>query len=434
MEKRLAELSERVQVLQAEKEIADMRESNLRGDNHALRESLQHVRVMPVPAGPITGWPAGGGGGAPGSPTASGGGGAPGAPVRTFAEEQERLQRVYNVAALMMRAMQNCEYPAVTNLLEDSVPVEDLPVICTTRDNNGMTPLHHACRLQARGFVDIFLEHGADVANWFTHAEPHKPAKWTPLLCLADSPIIQGCDSAYAALTDLVVVLLQVMDKKAIAAQTSTGSNFFHLIASRGYEKVVLDILKSFDRGNLPLLDKDFLLDLLNTPTSNGKGVVDTAFKSKTTLALALQKWGAHPLLPPPPKKNKQEEYTSYDWEDGQQGGGGGTWGAASSHGYWNEKPGTGWGSSDSRSSWLQASGRGSGSSGRRRSKGGEGRVGQYDHKVGPAESRGFGMNAHTYVADRANRAGASSSEESESDNSQGPSRRGAPQPQYDRR
>ena len=96
-----------------------------------------------------------------------------------FDAEMVTLKATYRQANALMAALENANWTLVTNMLETGKL--NLPLICTQTDGNGMTALHHACRLQAEPYILRFLENAPDVTNWPSYVLPAKPARFTPM-------------------------------------------------------------------------------------------------------------------------------------------------------------------------------------------------------------------------------------------------------------
>lgn len=89
-----------------------------------------------------------------------------------------------------MRLFEDSDWVQITNML--STADIDLAFVCTLRDGNGMSVLHHACRLQAESYITRFIEFAPEVCNWPTYKTPSKPVHWTPLMCLVDPPVVDN--------------------------------------------------------------------------------------------------------------------------------------------------------------------------------------------------------------------------------------------------
>ena len=154
-----------------------------------------------------------------------------------------------------------------------------------------MTPLHHACRMMVRAWARKLLEWDPSVANMVTYPNA-KPSKWTPLQCLLDNPVMEvlTIEQAKAMVSDLV----EHMNEDAIRNQTgfvergggkrSGGLNVLHALVSR---KSPL-FFYTADQIRTKFGDK-VAIEMMNTTTGDGRGVVDMALGANVQMATDLK-------------------------------------------------------------------------------------------------------------------------------------------------
>ena len=152
---------------------------------------------------------------------------------------------------------------------------------------NGMTPLHHACRMMVRTWARKLLEWEPAVANETTYQNA-KPKQWTPLQCLIDNPVMEvlTIEQAKAMVSDLV----DHMNEAAVRNQTgfmergggkrTGGLNVLHALVSR---KSPL-FFHTADQIRAKFGNK-VAIEMMNTTTGDGRGVVDMALGSNVQLA-----------------------------------------------------------------------------------------------------------------------------------------------------
>ena len=178
--RRIRELSEQVALLQSEKEESDMKKRDVEEENEQLVKSLQKLSRPDEPSdiGPLAASSVSG-------PLAE----SPEAQIAKLAEGKTAFQRAEIMqtrqsflANTLMRFMENADWAAITNTLNTATDLT-LDMVCTMLDGQGMTVLHHACRLQAEEYIKRFIEHAPAVVNWPSFSYPAKPACWTPLMC-----------------------------------------------------------------------------------------------------------------------------------------------------------------------------------------------------------------------------------------------------------
>ena len=130
------------------------------------------------------------------------------------------------------------------------------------------------------------------MCNWPSYKYPAKPAHWTPLMCLVDTPVVDN-PFAHNTFADLVVVVIRQMDRRGLCNQASnTKSNFMHLLCTRGNITVVTRILSVFDQDGSTNLDKAFWISLLNEPDEKGKGCVDSCLGCRVEFTKTLKRFG----------------------------------------------------------------------------------------------------------------------------------------------
>ena len=208
-----------------------------------------------------------------------------------LAKESEKIDAAEFAQKVMMTLLGACPMDSLP-LLQQVSPA-GIMSIC---DHNGLTLLHHACRLGLPAIVQKCLEINKHLCDVVTKWDG-KPQHWTPLMVLVDkwqdTRNFQQC----------MLALLQACSPATYSMRAPTGQTPFHIAASRGNWWV----MKRLCWGLYHAAGADdqayaMVVNILNSPGGGrNAGVVDHAFRSHTSIALWLQDyWGGRPLLAKP--------------------------------------------------------------------------------------------------------------------------------------
>ena len=227
--------------------------------------------------------------------------------------QEQRLQTQALLAKESNRAMsQAFNNQLLVTLLgpcfQDVLPLLDQvspAAIMNICDHNGLTLLHHACRLGLPAIVTRVLEMNKHLCDVVTKVDG-KPPNWTPLMVLVD----KWQDTA--DFRECMRQLLAVCSPTAYVMRAVTGQTPFHISASRGQWYVV----KRLCWGLYHAAGQDqqafaMVESVLNSPGGGrNAGVVDHAFRSNAALGFWLQKnWGGRPQEEPPAPENRGYTY-----------------------------------------------------------------------------------------------------------------------------
>ena len=244
---------------------------------------------------------------------------------RSREKGRAQFQNLRNLQAKgikLINLLHTKETPENLTWIDDCMflPEEKLEEIANVRDGNGVTPLHAACRMHKMGIVTKLLNSHPGIADAKTYAAPSKPASWTPLMCLCDTPIARmdhHHDQRVKNFIEMALLLMDSMSKEALSEQTeSSDATFLHMLCARGHREPVREVLNHL-RSHLQWSDAE-IAKLINTPGSKGKGCVDTAFKNDVMVAKELIKYGGKPLLDNPSAASGQASSSSSWWEGAQ--------------------------------------------------------------------------------------------------------------------
>ena len=163
----------------------------------------------------------------------------------------------------------------------DTVPTE----LCQLHDDNGMTLLHHACRLLQETLALKLLEQYPLAASDATYASK-TPGGWTPLQCLVDTPKPARDSIADNAMFAIGRALLRKMTGTALMNQTSRSwQTWLHQATSRGQEGLIEVLLDDL----VDMRGENFVKELVQTPNKAGRGSVDVGHKCHGNIAAMLK-------------------------------------------------------------------------------------------------------------------------------------------------
>ena len=191
----------------------------------------------------------------------------------------------------------------VIPMLDHVTPANILEI----KDHNGLTVLHHACRLGLPSVTERVLQINKHLVDVLTFPDG-KPPHWTSLMVLVDrwqdKPSYQQC----------MQHMLTACSSATYAMRAPTGQSPFHVAASRGQWWVMKQLCWGlYNAAGSDAAAFAMVESIINSPGGGrDAGVVDHAFRSNTKLALWLIKnWGGKALLSPPTPD--QRGYT-YAW------------------------------------------------------------------------------------------------------------------------
>ena len=133
--------------------------------------------------------------------------------------------------------------------------------IARFRLHNGMTILHHACRMMQREWIEQVFSWSPDAVNLPSYANS-KPCLWTPLQCLCDNALPDEEGTELAHVLAMVDLLVRAMTQEALENQTGTvlrrtgeksgGLTAMHSLASRASGQVLLHMCEEVDKNIRP--------------------------------------------------------------------------------------------------------------------------------------------------------------------------------------
>ena len=225
--------------------------------------------------------------------------------------QEQRLQAQAALARESEKAMTQAKANEVMCTLLGAAPMDTLKLldgvspanILTIVDHNGLTLLHHACRLGVPAVVERVIQINRHLADVTTKPDG-KPPHWTPLMVICD----KWCDTD--PFRQCLWLLLGALTPASYSIRSTNGQTPFHVAASRGQWWLMKRLCWGlYAAGGSDSQAFAMVESLLNSPGGGrSAGVVDHAFRSNTAIALWLQKyWGGRPLLAPP--KPEQRGY-----------------------------------------------------------------------------------------------------------------------------
>jgi hypothetical protein len=206
-------------------------------------------------------------------------------------EEQRRLGEDFKTRVMI--ALLGPRPMDVMGLLEQVTGA----LIMQIRGRNGLTVLHHACRLHLPAVSDRALSLNPALAGTVTYPQG-RPPHWTALMVVVD----QWKD--VPAAKDTLRVLVRYMSPDAYSVRATNGATALHTACSRGNSYAVKKCLYGLYNaagGNEAAFG--LVVSLLNSPGGGTRnaGCVDHALRASTELARYIQNhWNAVPQLPPP--------------------------------------------------------------------------------------------------------------------------------------
>ena len=180
----------------------------------------------------------------------------------------------------------------------NALPVPVLTEVC---DGQGMTLIHHAVRTGQADIVEILLQRCPELAEKTTSIDA-RPASWTPLMVLMDTPMQSVGEDHYQR---ILRRLLHVMSVQSISAQAYNGQTAAHLAAAQAnlmaIKKICWTMYKKAGES-----DSAFRLvsNMLNARSGKrGAGAVDLALGTNLQVASYLKSWGGEELCPNPKRR-----------------------------------------------------------------------------------------------------------------------------------
>ena len=185
--------------------------------------------------------------------------------------------------------------------LVDHIQKLSVPLLLEVADSQGMTLLHHAVRLGQVEVVELLVTRCPEAVERTTKIDA-RPARWTALMVLMDTPVNQIGEGSFER---IMRCLLHSMSVGAIALQAYTGTTACHLAAAQANLWAVKKICWTMytKAGETESAFRQVSAMLNSRSGKRGAGAVDLALGTNLPVANYLKMWGGEEQCPNPKRR-----------------------------------------------------------------------------------------------------------------------------------